>query len=99
MKKAHRNNQARSMLAKMTFSERRRLSVNATGAFKRDREQLKSLGKLDRERTVKTENNVPARWADLVPSTVDFTVEGLLRGLVTGVVKPLYDDNGKHACQ
>ena len=65
--------------------------MNAVGAFKRSREQLKNLGKLDRERSVKTENNVPERWAGLVPPTVDFTVQGLLRAMLTGLIKPLYD--------
>ena len=98
--KAHRNNQMRHALAKTTFREKRRLSRSVAGTARREREQLCSMGKLDRERTVKTEFNERSRWVpEFVPSTVPFTVEGLLRAMVTGLIKPLYDINGKHACE
>ena len=45
-----------------------------------------------------TEFNVPERWAKLVPESVDFTVLGLLKAMVTGVIQPLYDSEGNHAC-
>ena len=98
--KGHRNNQMRHALAKTTFREKRRLSMSVAGTARREREQLCSKGKLDRKRTVKIEFNERARWVPkFVPSTVPFTVEGLLRALVCGVIKPLYDMNGKRACE
>ena len=97
-KKSHNNCQVRTLLAKMTVLQTRRLSLQSHGAHRRRREQLCSLGKLDRLRTVKTENNVPERWKDLVPSTINFSVECLLRGMVTGIVAPLYDVNGIAVC-
>lgn len=97
--KKHDNNQMRTVLAKMTVSEARKLSVSTHGVNRRQRQQLVTLGKIDRDRSVKTENNVPERWANLVPLTVPFTVEGLLRAMVTGLIKPLYDINGKRACE
>ena len=60
--------------------------------------QLCTLGKIDRKCSVKTEHNVPARWVDLVPAFASFTVEALLRAMVLGLIKPLYDSQGKHAC-
>ena len=98
VKKSHNNNQMCTLLSKMSVRESRRLSRQSHGAHRRRREQLCSLGKLDRLRTVKTENNVPERWQALVPATVNFTVEGLLRGIVTGIIVPLYDVHGKPAC-
>ena len=98
IKKGHDNNQARTMLAKMTVAERRTLSLNCTGMRKRGQQQLCSLGKLDRLRSVKTERNVPERWAELVPDTVTFTTVGLLRAMATGLIKPLYSLEGKPAC-
>ena len=94
--KAHKNNQMRSVVAQMTAREMRRLSVQAIGQAKRQCEQLCKLGKLDRNTTVKTEHNVPERWADVVPLEVNFTVEGLLKAMVTGKIKPLYNIEGKH---
>ena len=96
--KAHRNSQVRSALSKVTFKEKRRLALSVTGTARREREQLCSLGKLRRERSVKTEFNVPERWAGHVPFTVPFTIEGLLRAMVRGIVKPLYSLDGKPAC-
>ena len=64
----HRNNQCRTVLAKMTVSESRKLSRSVGGAGRRGREQLLTLGKLDRISSVKMEHNVPERWTDLVPS-------------------------------
>ena len=99
MVKGHDNVQVREGLAKMTFRERRVLALGCTGVNRRRREQLIILGKQDRERSVKTENNVPERWAELVPAGVPFTIEGLLKAMVTGIIKkPLYDIKGKHAC-
>ena len=96
--KAHRNSQVRSALSKVTFKKKRRLALSVTGTARREREQLCSLGKLRRERSVKTEFNVPERWAGHVPFTVPFTIEGLLRAMVRGIVKPLYSLDGKPAC-
>ena len=79
-----------------TGDAERRLSVQAIGQAKRQCEQLCKLGKLDRNTTVKTEHNVPERWADAVPLEVNFTVEGLLKAMVTGKIKPLYNIEGKH---
>ena len=58
-----------------------------------------TLGKLDRLASVKTELNVPERWAELIPTGVEYTIEGLLRAMVIGLMKPLYDLQGKHACE
>ena len=96
MVKQHNNNQMRTVLAKMTKREARRLSLTASGKQRRQREQLCLLGKQDRKASVKKEFNVPSRWAEIVPAEVPFTVEGLLRAMVTGKTKPLYDVNGKH---
>ena len=74
----------------------RRLSIAVSGSMRRQREQLVTLGKLDRAVTVKAEFNNVSRWAHHVPSSVPFTVEGLLKALVQGKVKPLYDVDGKH---
>lgn len=98
MVKGHGNNQMRSCLAKMTIKEKRTLSVAVSGAGRRRKEQLCALGKLDRHSCIKTEHNVPARWAGHVPEFVPFTVEALLRAMVLGLIKPLYDIQGKHAC-
>ena len=98
MVKAHRNNQMRTVLAKMTISEKRTLSLAVSGGGRRKKEQLCTLGKIDRKCSVKTEHNVPARWVDLVPAFTSFTVEALLRAMVLGLIKPLYDSQGKHAC-
>ena len=96
-KKGHDNNQCRTILAKIHARELRRLSVQASGMSQRNREQLCQLGKLDRKASVKTENNVPERWALEVPPEVPFTVEGLLAAMITGKVKPLYDLTGKNS--
>ena len=93
--KGHNNSQMRSVLARMTSKEHRRLSDTATGKATREREQLVNLGKMDRKPCVKTDENVPERWAGLVPQGVDFTVEGLLISMVQGKIKPLYDRTGK----
>lgn len=97
--KGHNNVQCRAALAFVTIREKQKLSQTATGAARRDREQLINLGKIDRLHCVKTEFNVPERWSELVPPSVDFTVEGLLKAMVTGVIKPLYDIEGKRACE
>ena len=95
--KAHRNNQNKSVLAKMTIKEIRRLALNASGAARgRERRQLLTLGKLDRDASVKTEFNTRSRWEGRVPHDVPFTVEGLLRAMVVGQIEPLYDIHGKH---
>ena len=95
MVKAHDNNQSRTVLAKMTFRERRRLSLSTHGAARRACEQLCQLGKLDRAATVKSEfNNVSSRWGHYLPSGIPFTVEGLLRAMVLKQIEPLYDANG-----
>ena len=95
--RGHRNNQCKTILAKMTVREIRRLALTAGGESRgREREQLCKLGKLDRAATVKSENNVLSRWGDHVPAGVPFTVEGLLRAMVLGLMKPLYDISGKH---
>ena len=96
MVKGHDNNQCRSILAKMTVREKRRLSLTAHGAARRACEQLCKLGKLDRAVTVKSEFNIPSRWAEVVPPSVPFTVEGLLKAMVVGSIQPLYDMQGKH---
>ena len=95
-KKGHDNQQCRSMLAMVTAREMRRLAVGATGMGKRKCEQLVTLGILDRKATVKTENNVPERWALEVPQEVPFTVEGLFAAMIKGKIKPLYGLDGKH---
>ena len=94
--KKHDNCMVRTALAKQTFRETRRLSIAVSGSMRRQREQLVTLGKLDRAVTVKAEFNNVSRWAHHVPSSVPFTVEGLLKALVQGKVKPLYDVDGKH---
>ena len=99
MVKGHRNNQCRTVLAKMTVSESRKLSRSVGGAGRRGREQLLTLGKLDRLSSVKKEHNVPERWTGLVPESTPFTVEALFKAMVTGLIQPLYDINGKHACE
>ena len=97
--KAHRNNQCRTLLAKARIREKRRLSQHVTGQLARECEQLCALGRLDRKSSVKTENNVPERWADVIPATFSpFTTESLLRAMVMGIIQPLYDQQGKHAC-
>ena len=92
--KGYNNYAMRSLVSNMTAMELRRLSLNATGKAKKQREQLVNLGKLERNPTVKTDMNVPERWAGLVPQGVDFTVEGLLAAMAKGVMKPLYDSEG-----
>ena len=44
---------------------------------------------------MKTENNVPERWAERVPPGTSFMVEALLLAMITGEVEPLYDENGQ----
>ena len=51
---------------------------------------------------MKTDENVRERWAELMPegpTTVPFTVEGLLLAMVKGEMKPLYQwqSDGKPA--
>ena len=81
----------------MTIRERRQLSLGGGAAF-RKKEQLLRLGKVDRARSVKTEFNVPERWSENVPTDVDFSVEGLLCAMVTGLIVPLYSAEGQHVC-
>ena len=97
MVKKHDNNQCRSVLAKMSAREVRRLSLRATGAHLRQREQLCAIGK-QRKHTVKTEFNVPERWTEHVPPNLQvlFTVEDLLKAMVQGKIKPMYDMEGKN---
>ena len=83
--KGHRNNQCKSMLAKMHAREARRLSLNVQGMAKRHCEQLCALGKLARNPSVKNEGNIPERWAQHVPLEVHFSVEGLLKAMVLGI--------------
>ena len=99
MTKGFNNHAMRSLVSNMTALELRRLSLNATGKAKKQCEQLVNLGKLERNPTVKTDMNVPERWAGLVPQGVDFTVEGLLVAMVKGVMKPLYNSEGRAAKQ
>ena len=95
--KGHDNRQMRTVLAKMTAKEQRRLSLRASGKAMREREQLVNLGKMERKPCVKRDENVPECWAHLVPAGVDFTVEGLLLAMVKEEMKPLYSSDGSAA--
>ena len=92
---AYSGNQMASVLSKATYKEE--LNFAAAGRPEhRKSEQLKTMGKCTLVTTVKAESDRDARWADVLPDAVPFTVTGILQAVVEGNCEPLYSEEGKH---